>query len=77
MSSIAVTVRRVWRVGCAVWRFARARCPGWLLPVLAVALLIPGPVDELAVVAVVLVPVLRSREERAALGAAVAGAWEL
>ena len=68
-------LRRVWRVTCALWRFARARTPKWLLPVLAVCLAIPGPFDELAVLAVVLVPVLRSRDARGELGASVKAAW--
>jgi hypothetical protein len=64
-----------WRVTKAVWGVARSHSPRWLLPVLAVCLAIPGPLDELLVVAVVLVPVLRSREARAELGGAVRGAW--
>jgi hypothetical protein len=66
---------RSWRVACAVWRFAKARCPKWLLPVLGVALLIPGPLDELAILLVVAWPVLRSREARCELAASVRGAW--
>lgn len=66
---------RSWRVVRAVWRFAKARVPKWLLPVLAVCLAVPGPLDELAVLAVVLVPVLRSREARAELASAVCEAW--
>ena len=67
--------RRSWRVLVALWRFARAHTPKWLLPVLAVCLAIPGPLDELAVLAVVLVPVLRSRQARQELGASVKAAW--
>jgi len=40
-----------------------------------VCLLVPGPLDELAVLAVVLVPVLRSRQARGELGASVKAAW--
>ena len=68
---------RSWRVAMAVWRFAKAHCPKWLLPVLAACLLIPGPLDEVTVLVVVLVPVLRSREARSELGAAVSEAWRL
>ena len=70
-------VRRCWRVIVALWRFARAHAPKWLLPVLAVAVFVPGPFDELAIVAVVLVPVLRSREARAELGSSVRDAWKI
>jgi hypothetical protein len=66
---------RCWRVACAVWRFARSRCPRWLLPVIPVLLLIPGPVDELLVAAVVAWPVLRSRDARAELAGMVREAW--
>ena len=67
--------RRMWRVTVAVWRFARSHSPKWLLPVLAVCLTIPGPLDELIALAIVLVPVLRSREARHELGTAVSEAW--
>lgn len=67
---------RSWRVAKAVWRFAKAHCPKWLMPVLAVCLAIPGPLDELAVLVVVLVPVLRSRDARRELGASVREAWQ-
>jgi hypothetical protein len=73
--AIVTSVRRVWRVTRALWRFARAHTPKWLGPVLAVCLLVPGPLDELAVLAVVLVPVLRSRQARGELGASVKAAW--
>ena len=69
-------VRRAWRVTVALWRFARAHTPKWLLPVLAVCVFVPGPFDELAVLAVVLVPVLRSRAARTELAAAVRAAWK-
>ena len=75
MSAVVRFAGRLLRVARAVWRFARAHSPRWLLPVLAVCVFVPGPFDELAVLAVVLVPVLRSREARRELGSAVAGAW--
>lgn len=68
-------VRRLWRVTVALWRFAKAHVPKWLLPVLAVCLAIPGPLDELIVLALVLVPVLRSRDARRELAASVTEAW--
>ena len=66
---------RSWRVTKAVWAFAKGHVPKWLLPVLGVCLLIPGPLDELLVLAVIAVPVLRSREARSELAASVRGAW--
>ena len=66
---------RLWRVAKAVWRFARTHSPKWLLPVLAVCLWIPGLFDELAVLAVVAWPVLRSPQARRELGTAVSNAW--
>ena len=67
--------QRAWRVARALWRFARAHVPKWLLPILAVCLAIPGPLDELAVLAVVLVPVLKSRDNRREFAASVREAW--
>jgi hypothetical protein len=71
--------RRCLRVCGALWRFAQARTPRWLWPVLAVCLAIPGPVDEVVVLgmvlAVVLVPVLVSAEARRELGGMVRTAW--
>ena len=75
MSEVKRFAGRSWRVARAVWSFARAHCPRWLLPVLAVCLAIPGQADELALLAVVLFPVLRSREARRELGAAIGEAW--
>jgi len=69
------TAKRAARVAAAVWRFTKPRCPKWLLPVLAACLFVPGPFDELAVLALVLVPVLRSRDERRELTQAITAAW--
>ena len=41
-------LRRVGRVLMALWRFAKRYVPKWLVPVLAVCLLVPGPLDEFA-----------------------------
>lgn len=76
MTTITETMRRAMRTCRAVAAFTVKYSPKWLLPVLGVCLLIPGPVDELIVLAVVLVPVLRSAQERAELAAMVAAAWK-
>jgi hypothetical protein len=68
-------LRRVLRVMCALWRFAKRHAPKWLLPVLVACAFIPGPLDELLVLAVVAFPVLRSAANRAELVAAVRAAW--
>jgi hypothetical protein len=64
------------RVARALWQFSKARTPKWLLPILGVCLFVPGPFDELAVLAVVLVPVLRRQADRRELVAAVSAAWK-
>ena len=76
MNAVMGALRRVWRVACAVARFAARHSPKWLVPVLPVCLAIPGPLDEAVVLAFVLAPVLRSRENRADLAASVRDAWK-
>ncbi len=66
---------RSWQVAKAVWAFAKKRCPKWLVPVMAVCLVIPGPLDEMLVLAVVAYPVLRSREARSELAGMIRLAW--
>ena len=75
MTAARMRAAALLRVTVALWRFARSHAPKWLLPVLVACAFVPGPVDELAVLAVVLVPVLRSREARQELGRSVAAAW--
>ncbi len=67
--------RRLWRVTVALAQFARRHVPKRLLPVFAACLLIPGPLDELAVLAVVAFIVLRDAGKRAELAAVVRTAW--
>jgi len=69
--------RRILRTARALWRFAKGHTPKWLLPVLGVCLFIPGPFDELAVLALVLWPVLRSRAGRAELAGMIRDAWKI
>ena len=75
MTEVKRYAGRAWRVTRAVWAFTKRHVPRWMLPVLAACLFIPGPFDELAVLAVVAWPVLRSPEARAELAASVRGAW--
>ena len=76
VTAVLGALRRAWRVTCAVARFAFRHCPKWLIPVFAVALAIPGPAEDIALTVFVLVPVLRSRENRAELAASVRDAWK-
>ena len=76
MTEVKRYAGRAWRVTRAVWAFARTHSPKWLLPVLAVCLWIPGPFDELAVLAVIAWPVLRSPEARHELAESVSKAWQ-
>ena len=70
-------VRRVFGALC---RFTLAHIPRWLAlilaPVLFVAALIPGQLDELALLALVLGPVLARAVNRAELAASVREAWK-
>lgn len=76
MTTIARTAARLLRAARAVLAFTVRHAPKWLLPVLAACLLIPGPLDELLVIAAILVPVLRSAGNRRELAAMVSAAWE-
>jgi len=75
VNHVTAFAARAGRTVLAVWRYAKRHTPRWMIPVLAACLFIPGPIDELAVLAVVLVPVLKSREARHELGTAVSKAW--
>jgi len=69
-------VRRAWRVAAALFRFTKAAVPKRLLPLLAVCVAIPGPVDEVVLLVVVLAVVLRSGGRRAELRRVVGEAWQ-
>ena len=46
------TATRTRQVTASIWRYAKAHLPKWLLGVLAACLVIPGPLDEIAVLSV-------------------------
>jgi hypothetical protein len=75
LSAVCVSVRPLRRVAYATLRFTRAHCPRWLAPVLAVCLAIPGPIDELAAVAIGLAIILRTSRNRTIYRRYVATAW--
>jgi hypothetical protein len=67
---------RTRRATIAVTRFAQRYAPAWLVPVLTVCAFIPGPIDELAVIAAVLFPVLRNSRNRRVFARYVRSAWK-
>jgi hypothetical protein len=67
---------RTRRVTFAVMAFAKRRAPRWLVPVLVACAFIPGPLDELLVLAAVAYPVLKSQANRAEFKSCVSGAWK-
>lgn len=76
--SAAPVIGPPFRVLLAVGRFAHSRTPKWLLKTLAVCLVIPGPLDEVAAVAALLVIVAASlarKSGRTELASAVSVAW--
>ena len=75
MNMLVSYAARSWRVLVAVWRFGKAHCPRWALPLLVACAFIPGPVDELLVAAVVAWPVLRCGESRREFARVVVVAW--
>lgn len=72
---LAMVHPRTRRVTIAVTRFAKRYAPRWLVPALTVCAFIPGPIDELFVIAAVLYPVLRNARNRATFARYVRVAW--
>ena len=68
--------RRVIRTVHAVIRITRKHVPAWLGAALVVALAIPGPIDELAVLVVVAVFAAFKPAMRAELRSGTAAAWK-
>jgi hypothetical protein len=68
-------IRRVFRVMAALAIFAKRRSPRWLVPILIACAFIPGPFDELLVIAAIAYPVLRSSINRRVLRRYVSYAW--
>lgn len=72
---VSVAVRRVRRVAVATLRFTRAHAPKWLLPIIGICLAIPGPIDEMVVIAIGLVVILRTHRNRATYARYMRVAW--
>ena len=75
LAVLCVAYSRFRRVAYAVYRFTRAHCPRWVMPVMAVALIIPGQADEIAVIVIALVPILRHARNRATFRRYIRTAW--
>jgi len=75
LATLTVAVKPFRRVAYAVYRFTRRHAPKWLAPVIAVCLIIPGQADEIAVIAIALVPILRHARNRATFRRYVRTAW--
>ena len=73
---MSTAARRVRRVAVALWRFARL--PKWLAVVFGACLVIPGPLDEMAMILVIGFVVawqLRTRANRARFARYMRVAW--
>lgn len=75
LSVLCVAHKPSRRVVYATVRFTRAHAPKWLAPILAVCLAIPGPIDELAVLVIGLVIILRTSRHRHIYARYVRVAW--
>lgn len=74
-TAIAITARRLYRTMRAVIAVSRKHLPKWLAGLLAIALAIPGPQDELVVLLIIGVFVAFKPAMRADLSTAIQGAW--
>lgn len=76
LASIVLTsIPQTRRSSGAIWRYTLDNAPRWLMPTMTVCAFIPGPVDEIIVLVVVMVWLLGNARRRAELSAQVAIAW--
>lgn len=76
--TVRTTARRAKRLSVALWRFARL--PRWLAVAFAACLVIPGPLDEMALALVIGVVIgwqLRTRRNRVRFGRYLRVAWRV
>src|ERR1700756_3325703 len=66
---------RTRRVTVSVMRYSKRHAPRWLAPLLVACAFIPGPIDELLVIAAALYPVLKSAHNRRVFARTVSYAW--
>ena len=76
LAAIACMFRRTRRVLAATLRFTRLHAPRWLVPVIAVCLAIPGPIDEMIVVTIGLAVILRTHRNRHTFARYLRVAWQ-
>ncbi len=75
LAALAMAHPATMRVIVALVKFSKRYAPRWLVPAVVACAFIPGPLDELFVLAVVLYPVLRSPRKRKVLTRYVRVAW--
>lgn len=74
--SVAMVHPSTRRVTFALTHFAKRYAPKWLAPALVVCAFIPGPIDEIAVIAAVLFPVLRNAHNRTVFSRYIRASWK-
>lgn len=75
-SIVIASIPQTRRSSGAIWRYTLDNAPRWLMPTMTVCAFIPGPVDEVIVLVVVLVWLLGNARRRTELSARVASAWK-
>lgn len=73
--AVAMAYPRTRRSSVALLRFTKRYSPRWAIPVLTAAAFFPGQADELAVIAIVLIPILANARKRAVFGRYLQYAW--
>lgn len=72
---VAMAYPRTRRASVALLRFTKRYSPRWALPMLTAAAFFPGQADEIVVVAIVLIPILRSAHKRTVFARYLQYAW--
>lgn len=67
--------RRTRRVTMAVIKYTNRHSPSWAKPAMVAAAFIPGQADEIALVAILLIPILRNARNRRVLARSISYAW--
>jgi hypothetical protein len=73
---LAMAYPRTRRSAIALLRFTKRYSPRWAIPVLTAAAFFPGQADEIVVVAIVLIPILRSAHKRTVFARYLQYAWK-
>jgi len=67
--------RRTRRATMATIKFTNRHSPSWAKPAMVACAFFPGQADEIVLVAILLVPILRNRKQRALFGRTLRYAW--